>query len=475
MSGQESEHKLGLHQGFTYAAPFLVANFLYFPAQMLLAGMYAKYFGLALTTIATVVFAARLFDAVTDPLIGYLSDRYQVRNGTRKPWIMVGGVGLVVSSYFLYVPPDPVSIPYFVGWYFAFYLAWTILDIPHIAWGGELTACSHEKTRVYSLRFAMFFLGALLFSIVPLLPFFKSEGFTPETLKWSVLASGILMLPLLLLCTVVTPNGRNSLRSVKETPQLLLKSVIANQPLLLLLAGFFLISISMGLYLGLSFIFAEAYLGVGGKLPIIFAISELVGLAGTLAIYYLSSRIEKVTLYRLAVIISALAMVGHALLMPGLASVIPFMLLTSVVFLGNAMIIIIVPSLLSDIADYGLWKFGVNRAATYFAVYAFMAKAIVGIAGALGLGLVGWYGFDAASASHAREHVFGLRLTMAYLPAILMLLALTLIAKTPINAQRHSIIQQRLSQRMQRSDQTQVTDTVSAPILPKAIPIIEQY
>ena len=474
MSGQESEHRLALHQGLTYAAPFLVANFLYFPAQMLLAGLYAKYFGLALTTIATVVFAARLFDAVTDPLIGYLSDRYQVRHGTRKPWIMVGGVGLVVSSYFLYVPPDPVSIPYFVGWYFAFYLAWTILDIPHIAWGGELTDCSREKTRVYSLRFAMFFLGGLLFTVVPLLPFFEGEGFTPETLKWSVLVSAALMLPLLLLCTLVTPSGRNSLQSGKESPRLLLKSVIANQPLLILLAGFFLISVSLGLYLGLAFIFAEAYLGVGAKLPVIFAISQLVGLAGTLAIYHRSMRIEKVILYRSAVIISALAMAGHSLLAPGLASVIPLMLLTSMVSLGNAMIIIVVPSLLSDIADYGLWKFGVNRAATYFAVYAFMAKAIVGIAGALGLGLVGWYGFDTAEATHALEHVFGLRLVIAYLPAILMLLALTLIAKTPINQQRHSIIQQRLSQRMQRSDQRQATDTVSAPSLPKAISILEQ-
>ena len=444
--------KVGLIHGITYASPILVTSFLFYPVQMLLAGMYAKYFGLALTTIATIVFAARLFDAVSDPLIGYFSDRYRARTGTRKPWIVIGSICLVISSYFLWVPPSNVSAGYFLGWYFAFYLAWTIIDIPHLAWGGELTPCGHHRTRVYSLRTFFWFLGALLFTVAALLPFFDSKGFTPETLKWSVLASALVILPVLMVCAKFTPDGRESVRPKKESPRLVLQAIVQTKPLLVLLAGFFLISSSYGLYIGLSFIYADAYLGLGEHLPKVFAVSTFVGLAGAGLVYKLSARLEKATIYGLAIILSALAMAGHALLMPGLGSLIPFALLTCMVYFGNAMVLVIVPSLLSDIADYGTWKFGADRVATYFSAYSFMYKAVIGMGGAFALALIGFYEFDAAATTQTENSIFGLRLAIAYLPALLMFASLILIARTPINVGRHTIIQRRLVSIIQRNE-----------------------
>ena len=441
---QKGTDTLTVSRSLIYASPAVVTNFLFYPVQILLAGIYAKYFGLSLATIAVIVFAARLFDAVTDPLIGYYSDRYRARTGTRKPWIIVGGIGLVISSYFLWTPPANVTGSYFLIWYFAFYLAWTIIDIPHTAWGGELASTSHDKTRVYSIRAFCLYFGLFLFAVVPLLPIFKGKGFTPETLLWSVLASAVIMLPTLIICIKLTPNGRESVQVEKESPQLVLKAIFTNKPLLNLLAGFFPISAGYGLYMGLSFIFADAYLGLGEHLPMIFVLSTLIGLAGTGVTYQLSARLGKIKIYRLAVIVSAMAMAGHALLKPESEVLIPLAVLTGMFYFSNAMVLGAVPSLLSDIADYGTWKFGTDRAATYFAVYAFMAKAIVGIGGACGLGLINWYGFDATAISHSGNSTFGLRLAIAYLPTILMLVSLIAIAKMPINARRHRLIKMRL-------------------------------
>ena len=463
-----------LAQGLAYSLPVIVTCFLFYPVQMLLAGIYAKYFGLALTTIATIVFAARLFDAITDPLIGYCSDRYRARTGTRKPWIVTGSVLLVICSYFLWVPPSDVNVVYFLGWYFAFYLAWTIVDIPHLAWGGELTTCGHEKTRVYSLQVLCRVFGGLLFTAVPFLPFFASTGFTPETLKWSVLASSVVVFPLLVLCVTLAPNGRASIKPKKESFRLLYHAIIQNKPLLILLAGYFLISLSYGMYIGLSFIFADTYLGLGDKFPMIFSISLFASFAGAWVPYKLSIVLDKAKIYGVAVIVSAMALISAAFVEPGVASFIPFTVLTSLIFSCNAVLQVIVPSLLSDIIDYSSWKFGADRAATYFSTYLFLQKTNVGMGGAFGLALIGWYGFDATAVTHTQESILGLRLAIAYAPALLMISALFLISKLPINERRHAAIQQRLASRIHRNEKQKATHSDSKTPSTNAINIVDQ-
>ena len=301
MDNNTTDDKSTVIQYLTYALPTMIMGFLLYPVQLLLAGMYAKHFGLLLTTIASVVFVARLFDAVTDPLIGYLSDRYCIRKGTRKPWVIIGCLGTVISGYYLFTPPDNVSVGYFLCWYMAFYLAFTVFEIPHMTWGGELAISSHQKNRIYSLRSAFLFLGLLMYAAMPLLPIFEGEGFTPQTLRWSALISAVLIIPALVICVRYTPDGRSISpgKMKKDSPRLVLKAIIENRPLLILLAGLFFIAIADGMYLGLTFIFVDSYLGHGEKLPLIFTISLVLGLMATGAMYLLSARVEKVKLYTL--------------------------------------------------------------------------------------------------------------------------------------------------------------------------------
>ena len=62
-----------------FAMPLIGVTLLLGPVIAVLGGIYAKYYGLSLTSIAAVILAAKLFDAVTDPLIGYYSDRWRLR------------------------------------------------------------------------------------------------------------------------------------------------------------------------------------------------------------------------------------------------------------------------------------------------------------------------------------------------------------------------------------------------------------
>lgn len=449
-------------QGLAYALPVLGVAFLTGPLTIL-QGIYATHFGLALTTIATVLLVSRLFDAVSDPLIGYLSDQYYARYGSRKPFVISGGVLFILSSWFLYVPPDNVSTVYFLGWFLAFYLCYTLFYIPHLAWGSELSGNSQEKNTIYSWRAAGDFLGALLFFAVPLLPIFETNAFTPETLQWSVFLAGCLMLPMLYLCVTKVPNKRNnealkdhninhfkSSCQKKESLGDLLSSILGNPSLLWFLAAFFSAGTGVGMWFAMVYLFADSFLGLGQQLAWMFVISYGVGsvtmgLWAKLATYWGKQRV-----WGLAMLTIGIGLVGMGWLTPGEVSQLPLLLCMIMIYSGFAAWIILAPSLLADIIDYGTWKFGRDRAGTYFSLYTLIMKTNYAIGGALGLGIAGGYGFDASATAHSTEVVFGLHLAMVWIPVPMVLLSIVFMAFIPINSRRHAIIRRCLDVRVVR-------------------------
>ena len=435
-----------------YSSPLIVTNFLVVPAGIILPGIYVMHFGLELTIVATILLIARLFDAFTDPIVGYCSDHYRSRLGSRKPLIIIGGILFIISSLYLFIPPKSVSTTYYLGWSLAFYLAWTMIEIPHLAWGGELTSSSQERTKVFSFRALAYILGTSLFFIIPMMPFFDANEFTPKTLKWSVVIAGLSMLPLLYLCVKKVPNGHvyELHDKTKETFKTVLTSVIYNRPLLLFLCAYLISGIGMGMWMGLVFIFADSYLDIGKSLPLALTIGNAVGLVSIPIWRRLALMYEKKIVWSMGILLGSFAIACTGFLAPGTSAVSLFMCVLGLLSAVGVALQVLPASLLSDIVDYGSFKFGTDRAATYFSIYQLMVKANVGIGGALGLGIAGWYGFEPAATMHSGQGLLGLVLGIAFIPALLLLISLIFIFLIPINMYRHSIIQKRLTLRSQR-------------------------
>lgn len=469
-------------QQVSYSLPLIPAFFLIGPLNVV-QGIYAKHFGLTLTTIAAVVLFSRLFDAITDPLIGYYSDQFQVRTGSRKLFVALGGVLFVICSYFLFVPSDPnslneaidVSAFYFLIWFFAFYFAFTLFEIPHIAWGGELMADSHGKTVIYGLRTQAAFIGLMFFYLVPLLPIFETNGFTPKTLFWAVLFAGLLMLPTLYLCIKNTPNGNSNHLVAKQSIDrntLNLRSswqeVIGNKPLLMFLTAFVLFGTGTGMWFSLQFIYIDTYLNLGDE----FAMASLIGLASSILIaslwVKLSCHVGKKIAWGIGVLIYMLAIVMAGQMEPYETSVLALVMLMILSYGGAISITILVPSLLSDIVDYSTWKFGTNRAATYFALQTLVNKITAAIGSTIGLAIAGSYGFDPSALLHSADHIFGIRLAASWIPAPILLLSIIVVFYIPIDGRRHAIIRRRLDgseERARRKEIKDETQTLEAPVV----------
>ncbi len=110
----------------------------------------------------------RLTDAITDPLMGYISDHTRSRWGRRRPYIFVGAIFAGIVFVLLWqLPPGKSEAFYF--WYFlagsfVFYLGYTIFATPWVALGYELTPDYHERTRLMGTQN---FIGQLAYLISP--------------------------------------------------------------------------------------------------------------------------------------------------------------------------------------------------------------------------------------------------------------------------------------------------------------------
>lgn len=465
-------HKLSNRLCLAYSLPVMTSTWLIAPIGVL-QGIYAKYYGLSLTTIASVLLLARLFDALSDPLVSYYVDRYYQRNGTYKPFIFSGGILFIVSSYFLYTPPVQVGAPYFTAWLLAFYFAWTLFEMPHLAWASELAQTSEAKTRIYSFRNMISYTGLLLFYTIPLLPMFETRAITPETLRVSVMIAVVLMLQFLIVClktrfTATHLPSRQSIQqsetqstnhlthihtALKQQQNLypFLLSVLNNKPLLIFISAFFMITIGSGMWYSLIFLYVDTYLDLGNQFAQMFLLAFALGAVATPVWYKLAVWWGKKATWILATLLLIVSFIYTGFLSPGETSFVALVTLKVIQTLGFTCMGALAPAILSEIIDFSHWKYDTKKNATYFAIYTFIQKTTLAIATALGFAIAGFYGFDATATTQNEQSIFGLTWAIAWLPAVFATLALVFILLSPINEHRHRVIRRRLDAKALRT------------------------
>ena len=464
-----------LSVSLAYSAPHIASTWLIAPMGII-QGIYAKHYGLPLTLIAAAILLAKVFDAITDPMIGYYSDRYYQQKKTRKPFILTGGLVLVLSGYFLFVPTNivtlqPVSevhISYFIIWFFVFFLAWTLFEIPHLAWANDLALKAEDKLKIFSMRTAAYYLGLLLFYLVPLLPFFDTNNITPDTLRVSVFCAGFSMFVLLPFCLLQVPNRNgpatlvwsddfgnkdcrpfpscNSHAKKKKLSGIFvaLIHIYSNKPYVIFIASFLLKAISTGMFYGLFYIYVDAYLGLGDH----FAQASIVALGPAIVSvpvwYRLSEIVGKKNTWICSVLIIFLTFLYVGSFKPEETQFHDLVLAMGFLSAGAACMWGIGSAMLAEVIDYSTWKYRVEKTASYFSLYAFMNKVSWALSSSLGLGIAGWYGFDVSAASHSAETVWGLRMAMVWVPLAFAAMAVCMGLFIPINTRRHAIIRRRL-------------------------------
>ena len=122
----------------------------------LLLSLYMMKFATDVLLIAPAVMgliysASRIWDAVSDPLVGYLSDRTTTRLGRRRSWLLISSLPIAITFYMVFAPPQSLEGPMLIAWVavavIGFYSAMTLFFVPHLSLGAELSDDYHERRR----------------------------------------------------------------------------------------------------------------------------------------------------------------------------------------------------------------------------------------------------------------------------------------------------------------------------------------
>jgi glycoside/pentoside/hexuronide:cation symporter, GPH family len=159
--------RIGLRELVGYALPAIPTAALALPLTVYAAPFYALQLGLGTAVVGLVFFAVRAIDIAFDPLIGLLQDRTNSRWGRRRPWLVMTMPPLLVALYALFDPPAGAGARYLAVCLAATYFGFSALTIAHMAWGAELCAAYHERSRIAGARQIAFIGGMLAVLILP--------------------------------------------------------------------------------------------------------------------------------------------------------------------------------------------------------------------------------------------------------------------------------------------------------------------
>lgn len=450
-----------------YSLPKVALFLLISGPLQVLPGIAVKYFGLSLAAIALAKILSRLFDGITDPVIGYFSDRFQQRYGTRKPIIVFGGVLVLVTSGMLFIPygwdaqaPEPISFFYFMFFYLGFTLAWTVMEIPHLSWGVDMSTGTKDRSQRLSFRAIASDIAPLLFFGIPFLPFFSTTEITPETLEYAVYLSWFLMPLCLWVCMRWVPNSYDDQpeKAKKSDPKKAFQSltrkqrfrqqakvIFSNRPLLIFYLTYMFLGLGYAISSSLTFFFVDNYLGIAEKMPHAFMVHFGIGVPAALLWGFLVPKLGARNTWFIGIFICAIGLLGIAFISPGESSWLPYLVCKGLIGAGYASCPVAAYTLLAHITDYGKWKYKQECTGLYFSMRSSVVKFNAAIGSAAGLLLAGWLGFDPVAEEMSEAAVMALRVAYIGVPLVFFSLVLFMILRIPPSTHQHSVISKRLS------------------------------
>jgi GPH family glycoside/pentoside/hexuronide:cation symporter len=431
-----------------YALPAFVVALPTIPVYIHLPTFYGVELGLGLAATGIALLVARLFDAVTDPLIGAVSDRFGFRGAHRKPWIAIGGVIAGFGLIKVLSPPADVDPSYLLLWSLVLYGGWTMVAVPYLAWGAELATDYDERTRITACREAMTLAGILGAGVLGAVA--VEMGWTQRQSTGAIAWSAVGLGAILLAVAIWFVPDRASRRSQPISAAGLF-SVLSNRPFLRLIGAWFLNGLANGVPAALFFLYLEFTLGAGEDTRAVFILIYFAaGIASIPLWTRLSRKFDKSTTWCCAMFAAVVAFIFVPLLPDG--AYLAFGVICIVTGMSLGADLALPPAIQADVVDYDEWRFRRRRAGLQFALWGMSTKMALAAGVGLSLPALDALGFDPEAPDAAGK--FTLAVIYAWVPAVIKVAAIALVWAYPLTRRRHSAIRFRLARRAQSGERT---------------------
>ena len=415
--------------------------------------------GLSPGAAGLIILISRIWDAISDPLMGMLSDRTRSRFGRRRLWIMLGAIPFGIVYFLLWwVPPvgETARFFYYLAVIIAFDVVFTMVNVPYASLTAELTDNYDERTALNSFRFAFSIGGSLIAGVLHgvLITSFCADATRclPEESRQGYLLSaaifGLIMILPFFWCAAGTREHYTQPAEAKSLPFMVqLRTLLQNRPFLFVI-GIYLCS-WMALQITQSVIgfYLTFYLQRADMFPLV-----LLAVQGSAMIFLFvwsaaSRRIGKQAVYYSGMCFWIAVMAGLFFLGPDQITL--TIVLAALAGVGIATAYLVPWSMLPDVVDLDELTSGERREGIYYGFMAFTQKTCVGLGIALTLQALEWYGFnrDLLPGEQPESALLALRWMIGPVPTVLLIIGMLLVYLYPLTRARHEQIQAELATR----------------------------
>lgn len=398
------------------------------PLFVLLPAFYSREAGLAIAVVGLVLFAARLVDAIADPLIGAAIDRSRGAASYRR-WILAACIPLALGFGAMLHPPGwaPSGLAAWlaIGSVLT-YLAWSTVTIAHQAWGAELSANPATRVRITGIREACGLAGVLA-SAALLEPQYASALAGLFVALLAIAAALLFRAPLP--PAVATPrsesdDGSLPVQSAAPRPPWPWRELRRNRTFTRLLAVFMLNGTASALPATLVLFFVADVLGDGARAPLFLLIYFAAAALGMPLWIRIGVRIGAQRAWLIGMMAAVLAFAGAFAL--GQGDYLAFGVICAVTGLALGADLAMPPALLAAaIAASGGRG---EREGAYFGVWSLATKLNLALAAGLGLPLIGLLGYQPGTSD---SNTLALSVAYAALPCLIKLVAAWLLWRLP--------------------------------------------
>ncbi len=444
---------------FYYSLTELPVVMALFPVMVFVPKFYTSEMGVPLVMAANIILLVRIFDVITDPLMGFISDRTHTRWGRRRPWIAAATPVMMLGFYKLFLPAEGAGAGYMLGWMMLLSVGTTMMMIPYYAWAAELSPDYHERSRITGWRSMMGVVGSLAAQLIPAVALIVFGYGGSRAVLTLVGIAMVILMPICVFLTVTrVGETRNYVSSV--IPMLRgFKLMLENGPFKRLIIAFMVGSTALSITTPLYLFFITFVLHAEEKAIFMLTFFYLANFLAVPFWVWLSRHIGKHRAYVASFAMIACAHPFYLLLGNGdFWWMLPITLVSGFAAGGFAAL---PNSMKADVIDLDTLNSGENRAALFFSTWSFTAKMSGSLGGWIALTGLAWVGFNAApGAANDADQLFGLRFLFALLPSLFFLLAGAVIWKYPITEAVHGEMRAELEARAPGPDK--VADGFSA-------------
>jgi len=435
-------HKIMLY----YASPHLTHAVATLPVALFVPAFYADDMALPLAGVGAAIAASRALDMVSDPLIGILSDRHKTRWGRRKPWIALGTPLLMLSAWMVFAPAGKVSLLYLFVWASLLFFAFTLVDLPHKAWGAELSTDYTERTHVAAWREGLGALGQILFlgvlSVLDYLGYVENR----DQLRVIALIIVVSLPPLVTLALARVPEfPSEELVGERHGGWAGLRLVLRNQAFMRTLITLLLLGTAVLIQATLHRLVLTHVVGRPDIFATMILAENLVSLAMVPVWMNIANRIGK----HRAIILAALWIGLWSLGFPWVDRGDTLLYVTLIILRGASLasIFMLANSIAADVVDHDIVASGRQRTGLFFAVWGIAIKLAVALGVLLGTALPAAFGFEPSASVQPPEAKQWLLVIYGWLPCLVIALGLPIMWNFPIDRARQRVLRDQIAAR----------------------------